>query len=291
MPVKLFNYDEKYIESSRILYSYKWMTDHGATVINNSWGEIDTDNKGNCIDVVFDNYRNDAISYAMVNGRNQLGTVVVWAAGNSSCNTDMNRNYDNPDIFLVGSVEFNGMMSSYSNWGDRIDSALPAASVTTDIPGEKGFNNTVLSKPEDLDYTAGFIGTSASAAVASGIAGLIISANPLLSASQVIGCMKKAATIPDLSCSKGKSQRKFLKNDPNQKHSRCYGFGLIDASKVVEMAVNGECGPAYRGCKNSEECPDHFICNIKLEKCTEDPNNTLSRYTDIESSGCSVIIL
>jgi len=289
MPIKFFNYDEQYIAVSRTLEAFKWMTDRGVSVINNSWGEIDTDEAGNCIDVVLDNYRSDAIDYAAKNGRNGLGAVVIWAAGNSKCNTDQNRNYDNPDIFLVGSVERTGTMSYYSNWGDRIDSALPAASVTTDIPGKNGFNDSYLTGPDDLDYTDDFIGTSASAAVASGIAGLIISANPRLSSSQVMNCMKKASTIPDISCPKGDSQRSPLDSDPDQKHSRCYGFGLIDAAKAVEMAKNGDCGPAYSGCDN--DCPDHFICEESSGKCIEDEDDPLSRYGDPESTGCSAIIL
>ena len=289
MPVKFFNYDEEYISVSRTLEAFKWMTDHGASVINNSWGEIDTDEAGNCIDVVLDNYRNDAVNYAVKNGRNGLGTVVIWAAGNSKCDTDLNRNYDNPDIFLVGSVEKTGMMSMYSNWGDRIDSALPAASLTTDIPGENGFNDSYLSGPEDLNYTDDFIGTSASAAVASGIAGLIISANPLLTSSQVMYCMKRASAIPDITCFKGDSQRTALKSDPDQNHSRCYGFGLVDVSKAVEMAVNGDCGPAYTGCDN--DCPDHFVCDKSSGKCIEDIDDPLSRYGDPENSGCSVIFI
>jgi len=290
MPIKFFNYDEQYIEVSRTLDAFKWMTDHGASVINNSWGEIDVDEAENCIDVVLDNYRADAVNYAAQNGRNGLGTVIVWAAGNSKCDTDLNRNYDNPDIFLVGSVGKTGMMSYYSNWGDRIDSALPAASVTTDIPGETGFNDSYLSGPQNLDYTDDFIGTSASAAVASGIAGLIISANPLLTSNQVMSCMKKASTIPDISCPKGDSQRSPLESDPDQDHSRCYGFGLIDMSKAVEMARNGECGPSYDGCADTK-CPDHFICDSNSGKCIEDENDPLSRYSDPESSGCSAIVI
>jgi hypothetical protein len=180
-------------------------------------------------------------------------------------------------------------MSYYSNWGDRIDSALPVASVTTDIPGEKGFNNSYQSGPVDLDYTDDFIGTSASAAVASGIAGLIISANPKLTASQVMNCMKKASAIPDISCPKGDSSRTPLESDPDQKHSRCYGFGLIDAAKAVKMAVNGDCGPPYTGCNN--DCPDHFVCDNSSGKCIEDIDDSLSRYGDPETSGCSITIL
>lgn len=289
MPIKFFNYDEQYISVSRTLEAFKWMTDRGASVINNSWGEIDVDEAGNCIEVILDNYRNDAVNYAVKNGRGGLGAVVIWAAGNSKCDTNLNRNYDNPDLFLVGSVERTGTVSHYSNWGDRIDSALPAASVTTDIPGEKGFNDSYLSGPANLDYTDDFIGTSASAAVASGVAGLIISANPKLTASQVMLCMKKAATIPDISCPKGDSSRTPLENDPDQKHSRCYGFGLIDAAKAVEMARNGECGPTYTVC--DKDCPDHFVCDKNSGKCTEDENDPLIRYSDPENSGCSMTII
>lgn len=290
MPIKFFNYDEQSISVSRTLEAFKWMTDHDASVINNSWGEVDVDEAGNCIDVVLDNYRSDAINYASENGRNGLGTVVVWAAGNSKCDTAVNRNYDNPAIFLVGSVEKTGMMSNYSNWGDRIDSALPAASLTTDIPGKNGFNDSFLSGLQNLDYTDDFIGTSASAAVASGIAGLIISANPLLTASQVMNCMKKASTIPDISCPKGDSSRTPLVSDPDQDHSRCYGFGLIDTAKAVKMARNGDCGPSYNGCADTK-CPDHFICDENSGKCIENEENPLSRYSDPESSGCSAVVI
>jgi hypothetical protein len=105
-----------------------------------------------------------------------------------------------------------------------------------------------------------------------------------------MNCMKKASTIPDISCPKGDSSRTPLASDPDRDHSRCYGFGLIDASKAVEMAVNGDCGPSYNGCADTK-CPDHFICDKSSGKCIEDEDYPLSRYSDPETSGCSAVIL
>jgi subtilisin family serine protease len=294
MPVKFFDYTEQYIQVSRVLNAFKWMVDNGASVINNSWGEIDLDDDGNCISIPMDNYRNEAVKYASEYGRNGLGTVVVWAAGNSSCDTSLNKNYDNQDILLAGAIDRNNVMTGYTNYGDRIDIVLPDASFTTDIPGIKGMNDSVYADFENVDYTGSFTGTSASAAVASGVAGLIISVNPSLTSKEVAKCMKLAAFQPEQTCYLEESERKELKidNDPTDMvHTKCFGFGIIDVEKALKMAKEGKCGKPYNGCKNNSECPVHFKCDKEKNLCTEDINDPLPRYKKESSAGCSVLFL
>ncbi len=293
MPVKFFDYYEEYIQVSRVLNAFIWMVDNGASVINNSWGEIDVDGSGNCISIVEDNYRNEAVNYAAKHGRKGLGTVVVWAAGNSSCDTALNSNYNNPDILLTGAVDRYSVMAGYTNYGDRIDVALPDASFTTDIPGVKGMNDSVFPDFHDLDYTSSFTGTSASAAVASGIAGLIISVNPSLTSKEVLKCMKAAAKQPEQICYMDESDRKSLNisSDPENDHNKCFGFGVIDVEKALEMAENGKCGNPYKGCSENDECPAYFKCSKENNTCVEDISNPLPRYGKEASGGCSLLFI
>jgi len=293
MPVKFFDYNENLISVSRVLNAFKWMVDNGASVINNSWGEVDVDDKNNCIPIEQDNYRNEAVNYAAEYGRGGLGTVVVWAAGNSGCDTAYNMNYNNHSILVTGAINKDNRLATYSNYGNRIDIVLPDASFTTDIPGPKGMNNHVFADFKNLDYTASFTGTSASASVASGIAGLIISVNPLLKSEEVIKCMKMAASLPNASCDIGESERKSLgiKSDPDKEHSKCYGFGVVDVEKALIFAKDGSCGKPYEGCLVNNECPVHFKCDKNSGKCVENHSDPLPRYDRKISSGCSFLFL
>ncbi len=290
-PAKFFDYHEEYIEVSRTLNAFKWLVDNGAAVINNSWGEIDIDENGKCLEIQPDNFRNEAVQYAAKYGRNGLGSIVVWAAGNSRCDTALNMNYEHPSILLVNAVDEYGKMAEYSNYGNRIDIALPDASVTTDLPGEYGFNNSVFSDNIDLEYTTSFTGTSSSAAVASGIAGLIISANPALTSEEVIKCMKAASMIPEQNCSLEESQRDSLNipsDPPGKEHSKCFGFGVVDTEKAVKMAIEGSCGEQYTGCTKND-CPIHFICDKESGKCIEDESDPLKRYDTSTKRGCTML--
>ncbi|HEX8502972.1 MAG TPA: S8 family peptidase, partial [Pyrinomonadaceae bacterium] len=132
---------------------------HGAQVINCSWG---TGANSEAL--------RDAVSRA-----GARGVVVVAAAGNAGHDNDAAPHYpasfDLPNVISVASTDGADRLAGWSNWGAaRVQVAAPGDGVlTTTRGGGYGVVN----------------GTSASAAVVSGVVGLVKTARPLLRAERV----------------------------------------------------------------------------------------------------------
>ena len=141
---------------SEILKGYdgiKYAADHGARIINCSWG---SDGGGN--------FGQDIINYAV-----EMGCLVVAAAGN-----DGNSNPQYPaaynGVFAIANTQINDVKASSSNYGDYIALAAPGTAITSTV-----FNN---------QYAA-YTGTSMSSPVVAGAAALVKAARPALNLLQV----------------------------------------------------------------------------------------------------------
>jgi subtilisin family serine protease len=98
----------------------------------------------------------------------------------------------------------------------------------------------------DQAYTKYFDGTSAAAPVVAGALALMLSVNPSMTAPEAISCMKKAASAPDAECSHGEK-------------SVCFGAGIVDAGKMIELASSGEYGGEPVEFEDDEETPDETV--------------------------------
>lgn len=272
IPVKYIGLESAYPPLDRKFNAIKWAVDAGAWVINNSWSiATDKDSQDNCIEVPLDNFVKQMIDYAVEYGRSGLGTVIVWAAGNSTCDTALNPSLNDDRIVVVSALANDSSFVYYSNYGDNIDISSPAGEsvpeksglVTTDSTlNGKGFNpaynnaNNAYSDYPDQAFTKYFDGTSAAAPVVAGAIALTMSTREGMTYSGVIDCMKAAASVPEAGCSYGDS-------------ARCFGAGILNVGKMVEMAVNGECGgePLY------EEEPDETVDNPQ-DDVTEIPDES-----------------
>jgi len=134
----------------------EWAADQGVDVINMSHGGSDTTAK----------YR--GIEYA----HNQ-GVVLIAAAGNNNNDAD-SVEYPSAysEVIAVSSVDANDDLASHSSIGPEVELAAPGQSVygTYHNPG---------------DTYATVTGTSFASPITSGVAGLVLSANPTLSKSEV----------------------------------------------------------------------------------------------------------
>lgn len=114
---------------------------------------------------------------------------------------------------------------------------------TTDLSGNAGFNGARLYPPASLgggDYTQAMNGTSAAAPMVSGVAALMLEANPDLSYRDVQAILAASATMTG-----GTSQyerydwtinRAATWNSGGYHFSNDYGFGLVDARAAVRLA-------------------------------------------------------
>lgn len=245
IPVKYIGLESAYPPLDRKFNAIKWAVDAGAWVINNSWSiATDTDNQDNCIAVPADNFVKQMIDYAVESGRNGLGTVIVWAAGNSTCDTALNPSLNDDRIVLVSALDNDLSLVYYSNYGGNIDIAAPAGQsipeksglVTTDSTlNGKGFNpaynnaDNAYSDYQDQAFTKYFDGTSAAAPVVAGAIALTMSTRIGMTYADAIACMKAAASVPEAECGYGEK--------PN-----CFGAGILNVGEMVKMALNGECG-------------------------------------------------
>src|SRR5690625_4014617 len=166
----------------------------GAHVINNSWGG------GAASDAIA-----SAINRAATSGRGGLGTVVVFAAGNTS-----DRDFGHIGsvqfparlalfypILSVGAINRYGQLTNYTPRANlyaltKISVVAPSGHytgrcvgdvVTTELVGSPGCQD---GPNGNGDYTSTFSGTSAAAPQVSGAAVLLLSKNPQMTASQVV---------------------------------------------------------------------------------------------------------
>ena len=170
--------------ASEFIKSIYYFIDKDVAVVNNSWGTL----------VQLDAL-NDALEILAKQGRGGKGTVLVFAAGNSSYDLDTDKTdlSELPFVLGVGAMgEFN-KKTTYSNYGKNIDiyayGGENAGMVTTDEHGSDGYVSG--------DYRFSFHGTSASAPVVSGVIALMMGVDSDLLASKAIEIIKQTANISE----------------------------------------------------------------------------------------------
>ena len=152
----------------------------------------------------------------MKSGRDVKGTVVVFASGNDNKSVSFPAKLL-PGILTVGSINKYGYKSNFSSYGDELDVVAP---------GENIFTTTLNSR---TDFESG---TSMAAPHVSGVAALVLSVNPCLTAEQVNDIIEKTA-------------QKIRPNKYSYTHhsgryngiwNRQMGYGLVDAYAAIQMA-------------------------------------------------------
>ncbi len=201
--------------SAELADGISWAWQNGAGVITNSWG----DQGGAFYDRMHSAILEQAIMDAMTKGRNGLGCVVTFAAGNNSGIMDYPGNFHD-DILTVGSIDSNGSRSSFSGYGTKLDIVAPGRGILSTIP-----NNGTGTKN----------GTSMATPHVAGIAALVIAKNPSYSRSQVVTVIEKTAKKI------GSYSYTTTTGRPNGTWNNEMGYGLVNAY----AALNYNCETIY----------------------------------------------
>lgn len=213
-------------------------------VSNNSWGPSDG------LGIFYEPLSSwtDAVETGLSSGRGGKGTVYVWAAGNGA--VPDSSNYDGYANFYgvmsICGTQYDGTFADYSEPGSNLWVCAPTANLahstgkaiaTTDLIGSSRGQNTsgASSDLADKDYTQFFGGTSASAPIVSGVAALVIKANPTLSWRDVKLILAQSARQNDPGNARG-SANTWQTNLAGHKYNEDYGFGVVDADAAVTLA-------------------------------------------------------
>ena len=222
-------------------------------------------------------------STAESGGRSGRGIVWVWAAGNSNRPIDhkgkvlvptkvrvesdghvivehATKRFTNsfagfPNVLHVGAISSRGQRCHYSNYGNGLD--LVAPSTNEALYGRITVSGTALMAPLQANGLRAMAGTSASAPLVAGVAALVRSANPNLTASEVTSLLKQT-TDKNLDMSRYERSHRpgddpnamwdvspirpfrrgvFRGSHPDGTWSPWFGFGKVNARKAVEEAL------------------------------------------------------
>lgn len=193
---------------SQMAEAFTYAVAQGADVISNSW------NFQTC-QAAFAAL-NQAIANAVTQGRAGKGAVVVFSSGNNyySC---VNYPGQLEGVISVGALDRSGARSVYSNHGADLEVMAFGGDLTFDI---RTTDRVGAAGYETGDYTPNFAGTSAAAPQVTGVAALMLSANPNLTAAEVFETL--VCSSRDL-------------GEPGR--DRGYGHGLVDAFAAVQAVV------------------------------------------------------
>lgn len=201
-------------------------------------------------------------------GRNNLGSIYVWASGNGgtakdSCNCD---GYTNSIWTLsIGSVSESGTKPWYA---EECSSTL---AVTYSSGNSK--ERQIITTDLDGKCTDRHTGTSASAPLAAGIFALVLQAHPGLSWRDLQHLVVRTSKKRNL------DKGAWTKNGAGFNASHKFGFGVIDAGSMVALARLWNNVQDKRICKENLERPEQTIY----------PGQVV--VYSVESSGCNGDIL
>ncbi|NXK14924.1 PCSK4 convertase, partial [Herpetotheres cachinnans] len=195
-------------------------------------------------------------------GRGGLGSIFIWASGNGGINYD-NCNcdgYTNSIYTLsVGSVLAGGWRPWYSEGCSAILTTTYSSRTTSKVQ--------IVTTDLHHHCTDKHTGTSASAPLAAGMIALALEANPALTWRDLQHLVIRTSKPAHLQA------EDWAVNGVGRKVSHYYGYGLLDAGLLVEMAK------AWRGTRPQQRC------SVKALRAPRNIGSKLTVSTDV--SFCS----
>jgi subtilisin-like proprotein convertase family protein/subtilisin family serine protease len=268
------------ISDSKFRTALDFMADK-VDVVSNSWGNSPTMTFST---LVLDRLR----QLAQTGGRRGRGIVFLFAAGNENCPIQHSGVLDIPftngwnstltswigvqtsrvfdhnlttvaGVVHVAALASNAQRSHYSNYGAGIGICAPSNNAHKYRRlAVTGLGITTTQGTMTTSVTESFGGTSSATPLVAGIAGLVISANPALTAAEVIGVLQRTAAkdlnvnayprtppasfdtnpVWDISPAGPFSSPAFQNvNSPDGSWSPWFGHGRVDAQAAVAEAI------------------------------------------------------
>ncbi len=308
-----------FISDSKLLKALNYIADK-ADIMSNSWGGAPRSLWA--LPVI-----NRIKTLALTGGRRGKGIVFLWAAGNENClineTIDSDVPYTNgwkklsngtwnwvgvrttksfrnnlvgiPGVMHIAALASTAKRSHYSNYGTGISLCAPSSnSHEYSRMSVKGLGITTATG-EAGGVTNRFGGTSSATPLVAGIAALSISANPELSALEVISILKQTASkdlnldgyprTPSASYNQDTSwdvspvapydKGEFIDNgDDDGSWSAWFGYGKVDANAAVAEALArlpSTGGQTFRDSSSPDKSiPDKNTTGIKGKIKSED---------------------
>lgn len=178
------------------------------------------------------------------------GTIHTYSAGNNrgtsgqdSNKKDLQKSVNSITVAALGS---SGVFATYSNFGACVFVTAPSSSnragevrsPSTDRLGGLGYNQSSGDSDllPDLDYTSSFGGTSASSPVVAGVMTLLKEANPAADGRFAKHILARTSDVVDAGDATTNSDGGWRTNGAGFRFNQNYGFGLVDADEVVQLA-------------------------------------------------------
>ncbi len=221
-----------------IALAIRYAVDNGAKVINMSFGKSYSPDK---------KWIDSAILYAA-----NKDVLIVHAAGNDNKDIDVYENFPNADLFFCNTtadnfitvaassdVKIKGSLSAdFTNYGkQKVDVFAPGVKMYSTLPGGNQYGN--------------LNGTSMAAPVVSGVAALIRSYYPELSAREVKKLLEMSAAIPDAS-------------------APVFKPGTTQACKLSDLCKSGGSIHAYNAVVAAEKLSEEIATQkMKIKELTQ----------------------
>lgn len=226
----------------------------------------------------------------VVRGRSGKGSIFIWASGNGgrhldNCNCD---GYTN-SIFTLSISS--ATQAGYRPWYLEECSSTLATTYSSGTPGRDGSISTVDQDARlrnDHICTDSHTGTSASAPIAAGVCALALEANPGLTWRDMQYLVVMSSRHSPLDEEPGWST-----NGAGRSFSHKFGYGLMDAGRMVELAQSWRTLPQQHICQSVIMVPNMIIpdtvghpatVNAKSDGCV----GTLNEVRFLEHVQCKV---
>lgn len=200
-----------------VALSIRYAVDHGARVINMSFGKYISPDK---------RWVDEAIAYAL-----SKDVVLVHAAGNDASDNDVIDHYPSsrtiggkllPNLIQVGASgdeSLGRLVASFSNYGRQtVDVFAPGLKIRCAIAG---------SGSDEAD------GTSLASPIVAGVAALLRSYFPHLTAPEVVAIIKQSGTTPPSKVLTPGSQKKLVPLS-----ELCSSGKIVNAANAVKLAMD-----------------------------------------------------